>query len=162
MIDVEAALQLLSREGIEFIVIGGIAGRAHGSPRMTQDLDIVYARSPENIRRLVEAFRVHAPYPRGAPPGLPFLWDEETIRRGLNFTLTTTLGDLDILGEVTGGGAYPALLPETVEIDAFGCRFRCLNLDKLIHVKRAAGRPKDYEAVAELEVIREERRKRGP
>jgi hypothetical protein len=37
---------------------------------------------------------------RGAPPGLPFQWDERTIKAGLNFTLTSTVGDLDLLGEV--------------------------------------------------------------
>ena len=83
------------------------------------------------------------------------------MRRGLNFTLRTTLGELDLLGEVTGGGAYPSLLAHSRELDMFGVRCRCLDLDKLIEVKRAAGRPKDLEAIAELEVIRDERRNRG-
>jgi predicted nucleotidyltransferase len=62
---------------------------------------------------------------------------------------------------VTGGGGYPALLAHSRELDMFGVRCRCLDLDKLIEVKRAAGRPKDLEAIAELEVIRDERRTRG-
>lgn len=79
------------------------------------------------------------------------------MRAGLNFTLTTQLGDLDLLGEIVGGGTFDELLEETIPIEIFGSACRCLTLDKLIEVKRAAGRPKDFEAVAELEAIREER-----
>jgi hypothetical protein len=63
---------------------------------------------------------------------LPFVWDAETILHGLNFTLTTTLGDIDILGEVVGGGGFRDLLPHTQELRVFGTRCRCLTLDKLI------------------------------
>lgn len=95
---------------------------------------------------------------RGAPPGLPFLLDARTLENGLNFTLTTELGDVDLLGEITGGGAYDALVAHTVMLPAFGREVRCLDLDTLIRVKRAAGRPKDFEAIAELETLRELRR----
>jgi hypothetical protein len=159
MIRLEEALQLLHRGGVDFIVVGGVAAIAHGSPRLTNDLDIVYGRSSDNIERLATALSSLCPYLRGAPPGLPFRWDAATLRRGLNFTLTTSLGDLDLLGEIAGGGGYDALLPHTAALDAFGGRFRFLNLDKLIQVKRAAGRPKDLEAIAELEAILEERRR---
>jgi hypothetical protein len=100
-------------------------------------------------------------YLRGAPPGLPFRWDGETVRRGLNFTLTTSFGDLDLLGEITGGGGYEALLPVSTLVAAFGVEVRCLNLEPLIHVKRAAGRPKDLEAIAELQALLEERNTSG-
>ena len=76
--------------------------------------------------------------------------------RGLNFTLSTALGDLDILGEITGGGGYGELLPHTILLQPFGVSCRCLTLGRLIHVKRAAGRPKDLETLAELESIWEE------
>ena len=158
MIDLERALQELHRSGVEFIVIGGVAATIHGSARVTQDLDIVYARTPENFARLAAALAPHAPYLRGAPPGLPFRWDAETIRRGLNFTLTTTLGDVDLLGEIVGGGGYADLLPHSQIVKVSGLDYRCLSLARLIHVKRAAGRPKDLEAIAELEALREERR----
>jgi hypothetical protein len=109
----------------------------------------------------VRALAPLSPYLRGAPPGLPFRWDEGTLRRGLNFALTTSRGDIDLLGELAGGGGYEDLLPHTVDVVVFGMPLRCLGLDKLIEVKRAAGRPKDLEALAELEAIREERTKLG-
>jgi hypothetical protein len=71
--------------------------------------------------------------------------------------LTTTIGDIDLLGEVTGGGASQDLLPRSTAMDFFGHPCRCLALLWLIRVKRAAGRPKDLEAVAELEALLEER-----
>jgi hypothetical protein len=82
--------------------------------------------------------------------------DPETIQRGLNFTLSTSLGDLDLLGEITGGGDYAQLLPDSIVIKVFGVECRCLSLRCLIDVKRAAGRPRDLEAVAELEALLEE------
>ena len=120
MIDLERTLQELHRAGVEFIIVGGVAATIHGSARLTQDLDLVYARTPENIVRLAAALEPHSPYLRGAPPGLPFRWDAETIRRGLNFTLTTALGDLNLLGEIVGGGGYADLLPDTQVVKLAG------------------------------------------
>ncbi len=158
MTDFAKLLQLLSDRGVEFIIVGGAAAIVHGSSRLTQDLDVVYRRSQENIARLANALEKQNPYLRGAPPGLPFQWSEATIRMGLNFTLQTNLGDLDLLGEVTGGGNYEDLVDRAFEMEVFGVRCLCLNLETLIHVKRAAGRPKDLEAISELEAIRETQR----
>jgi predicted nucleotidyltransferase len=156
VIDFEALLGELTRADVEFIIVGGAAATAHGAARLTQDLDVVYARSDENASRLERALAAHRPYLRGAPEGLPFVWDVATIRRGLNFTLTTDLGDVDFLGEIAGGGRYENLLPHSVTIEVFGVDCHVLGLRKLIEVKRAAGRPKDLEAIAELERLLEE------
>ena len=159
--DFDQAMSVLSGAGIEFIVIGGVAGSLHGSAFITQDLDVVYARHRENIRRLAAALQPCQPYLRDAPPGLPFQWDEATIRNGLNFTLTTSFGDVDFLGEVTGGGGYGDLLPHSCEVSGFGVTFRLVNLDKLIVLKRAAGRPKDLQVLAELQGILERQKKQS-
>jgi predicted nucleotidyltransferase len=151
-------LPLLARHQVKFIVIGGGAAIAHGSARVTLDVDVVYARDAENVRRLAQSLAPHHPYLRGAPPGLPFRWDEATILAGLNFTLTTDVGDIDFLGEVVGGGGYEQLLASTEEFDLFGTGCRVVTLEKLIQLKRAAGRPKDLEAIAELQALLEERR----
>ena len=156
--DFEKAIRTFSEAQIECVIVGGLAATIHGSARLTQDVDFVYARDRANVGRLVAALRPHSPYLRGAPPGLPFEWSEATVERGLNFTLTTAIGDIDLLGEITGGGDYEALLPHSVEVDIFGCRCRCLDLPGLIRAKRAAGRPKDLDALAELEALLAERR----
>ncbi len=157
MTDFAAVLRRLADGGVEFILVGGAAATAHGSARLTQDIDVVYRRSSENIARLVSALKAHTPYLRGAPPGLPFQWNARTIELGLNFTLTTDLGDVDLLGEIVGGGTYDDLLPYAVNIRVFGIECHCLGLERLIHVKRAAGRIKDLEAIAELQAILEQR-----
>ena len=94
------------------------------------------------------------PYLRGAPPGLPFELDVATLRRGLNFTLTTSRGDLDLLGEMLGVGGFDAVARGAVHFELFGRRVTCVSIEDLIRAKRAAGRPKDLDAVAELESLR--------
>lgn len=155
--DFEGLLRALSGSQVDFILVGGVAATIHGSARATYDIDVVYSRSPQNLERLVAALAPLRPSLRGAPPGLPFRLDAATLSRGLNFTLSTSSGPIDLLGEITGGGGYDALLVDTVLVTLFGHPCRCLTLDRLIEVKRAAGRPKDLEALAELEVLREER-----
>jgi len=155
--DFRALLQALAREGVEFIIVGGVAAAAHGSSRVTRDLHVVYSRTRDNLGRLARALGPTNPRLRGAPDGLPFLLDEVTLRRGLNFTLATDAGDLDILGEITGGGGFDALLAHSIIVPVFESQVRCIDLATLIRVKRAAGRPKDLEAIAELEALLEER-----
>jgi predicted nucleotidyltransferase len=154
--DFNALLRLLIDNQVDFIIVGGAAATAHGSARLTLDLDVVYERSRENIARIVKALGPIQPYLRGAPPGLPFDWGVETVEKGLNFTLSTKLGALDLLGEIVGGGGYQQLLPQTIKVEIDGVECLCLNLSQLIEVKRAAGRPKDLEVIAELEQIRDE------
>lgn len=156
MTDLARLLSVMMGEGVDLILVGGIAATAHGSCRLTQDIDVVYRRSAENYARLEKALSPYAPYLRGAPPGLPFRFDARTLAAGLNFTLTTRLGDVDLLGEIVGGGGYDDLIGHTVPIEVFGLTVACLDLPTLIRVKRAAGRPKDLEVIAELEVLAEE------
>ena len=66
-------LEVLGRHGVEFVVVGGLAGVLHGSPIPTRDVDVVHARTPANIARLLGALHeLHATYrndPRGLSPG---------------------------------------------------------------------------------------------
>jgi len=157
--DYQKLIPILVKGRVKFIIIGGVAAVVHGSARATFDLDVVYSRNPDNIRRLVQTLKPYSPYLRDAPDGLPFVFDQETVQKGLNFTLTTQLGNLDLLGEIIGGGTYEDLQPNSGEIEVFGTKCFCLGLERLILVKRAAGRPKDFEVIAELETILEEKKK---
>ena len=156
MTQLEQLLAALHDAAVVFIIVGGVAARAHGSARLTDDVDISYARSKSNLARIVVALAPLDPYLRGAPPGLPFDWSAATLRAGLNFTLTTSLGSIDLLGEITGGGLYEDLLPHALTLTIFGRETLLLDLPWLIRVKRAAGRPKDLEVVAELEALQQE------
>jgi predicted nucleotidyltransferase len=160
-VDLAQIIPPLVEAKVDFILIGGMAAILHGSARVTFDVDLVYSRVNENIARLAAALAPHAPYMRDAPRGLPFTWDVKTIRSGLNFTLITSLGDIDLFGEVAGGETYQNLLPNSFEVEAFGVRFKCVDLPTLIRLKEAAGRAKDREAIAELRVLLEESEKKG-
>ncbi|PJZ76835.1 hypothetical protein [Leptospira neocaledonica] len=154
----EKILELLEKAGIDYILIGGLAATAFGSSRLTTDIDLVYSRSPENRKRISQMFSSLHPYLRGAPPNLPFQFDERTLSSGLNFTLSTDLGDIDLLAEVPGGN-YESLKNDTIALEIFGQKCKCIGLKKLIELKKASGRPKDFEAIAELEAILEEQNK---
>ena len=150
MFDPEAIVRRLNEQGVEFVVIGGLAMIAHGSAYLTKDLDVCYERSPSNLAALVAALAPLHPYLRGAPPGLPFRLDVPTLQAGLNFTLTTDCGDLDLLGEVSGVGAYPQVRAQSKEQSMFGLSIRILSVDGLIAAKKAAGRVKDQSHLLEL------------
>lgn len=155
MTDFEGLLRRLQAERVSFLVVGGVAAALWGSARVTWDLDILYERSEENFRRLVRALGPLRPYPRGAPPHLPFVFDEATLRNGLNFTLSCDLGDVDLLGEVPGG-TYESLKGEKQDVVLGDLVVPCISLPALIRLKKAAGRPRDFEHIAELEAILEE------
>jgi len=106
MNDFERTLKILCDAGVRFVVIGGVAASAHGSAHLTYDLDICYDRARDNIERLAKALEPYHPRLRGVPDDLPFCFDTTTIGNGMNFILTTDLGDIDLLGEVIGIGGY--------------------------------------------------------
>lgn len=156
MTDFPRLIGALAGEGVDYVIVGGLAATIHGSSRLTEDIDVVYSRSDENLSRIQRALAPHRPYPRGAPEGLPFEWSVATLRRGLNFTLATSLGSIDLFGEVPGGGTFENLRPHCRTVHLFGHDCLCLDLPRLVDLKRAAGRPKDLEVLAELEALREE------
>jgi len=153
--DLDDILARLHAGDVEFIIVGGVAANLHGSARVTVDLDVMYGRNDDNIARLVKALAPLAPYLRGAPPGLPFVFDAPTVKAGLNFTLDTSAGPLDLLGEMAGVGRYEEAVTHTTAMDITGDESLVINLDWLIRAKRAAGRPKDLEVLAELELLQD-------
>ena len=150
-----SAVQVLSDAGVEFIIIGGWSAILHGSAHITNDLDIFFSRKPGNLRRLAQALAPYHPRLRDLPEGLPFVWDEATLRSGTIFTLTTDLGMIDLLAEVTGLGPFDQVNAECVSVEAFGRRVRTLNLKSLINAKRAVSRDKDINVLRELESLLE-------
>jgi hypothetical protein len=154
MLDIEGILRQLTNQQVDFVIIGGLAMIAHGSAYITKDVDLCYSRTAQNVASLAAALDPIHPYLRGAPQGLPFRFDVATIQAGLNFTLTTDLGDIDVLGEVSGIGNYQQALFRSVEKNAFGMSVRVLSIDGLIAAKKAAGRIKDKNQLLELEELK--------
>jgi hypothetical protein len=149
--DPYAAIRVLRRHSVQFLVVGGMAAAVYGSPTITGDLDICYARDQPNLKALAAALQeLHARL-RGADPGLPFLLDAETIKNGLNFTFITDAGDLDCLGMPAGTQGYQDLIEDAMALELEpGLEAQFCSLDALRRMKRAAGRPKD---LIELEIL---------
>lgn len=144
------SLHVLADRGVRYVVIGGIASATHGSPSVTQDLDVCYERSPENLERLAQALdSIHARL-RGDDDDVPFSPDAKTLAAGDHFTFITDLGDLDCLGIPAGTLGYDDLVKNAVDVDLDGLVVAVASLDDLIRMKRAAGRPRD---LAELEIL---------
>lgn len=155
MTHLDELLAILTSAKIDFVIVGGVAATLHGSAYITQDLDICYSRTAENLNQLVNALAPIHPRLRGAPAGLPFLWDVGTLRNGMNFTLTTDLGDIDLLGEISGIGDYLKVASKAMAFQVGLSQYKVLSLDGLIAAKKTAGRPKDQLILPELEALRE-------
>jgi predicted nucleotidyltransferase len=152
----------LHAHGVQFIVIGGQAETLYASPRVTVDVDLCYRRTPENLKRLVEALRGIHPSLRGAPPGLPFLLDARTLDNGSKLHFSTDLGDLDLLGYVEPLGGFEELDARAVTADLGSMKVRIIDLDDLIRIKQHLQRPKDQASLMELLAIKQVRDRQVP
>ena len=154
MTDFRTLIEALTDHHVDFVVIGGVALVLRGSPRATADLDVCYRREPGNLTRLSKALLPLTPTLLGAPADLPFKLDERTLRSGLNFTLSTSKGDIDLLGEVTGIGGYDSVSAGAAPMELFGRAVLVMSLDTLERGKRASGRIKDLADLAHIAEIR--------
>jgi hypothetical protein len=150
------ALHTLDRHGVRFIVIGGYAAAIRGSPVITGDVDICYARDDENLERLAETLTELGATLRGAPPDLPFQLDAKTLKRGDAFTFNTTAGPLDCVGIPAGTSGFEDLGAEATNEDLDGLTVRVASIEDLMRMKRAAGRAKDLIALEWLGAVRDE------
>ncbi len=153
LLDAPRLLTVLCEAEVAFVIVGGMAAVAQGSAYLTVDLDICYERTAVNYQRISDALKPLNPRLRGVPAGLPFLLDSPTLKAGLNFTLTTDSGDLDLLGEVTGLGSYDEVKKQAEEVEIYDRRLWVLTIEGLIQAKQAAGRGKDLRLIPELKAL---------
>ena len=152
---VEAVIDALHAAKVEYVLIGGAAMMLHGSAYVTKDIDICCDRSVSNVEALLSALRPFEPRLRaGQRDSVSFLWDARTILNGSNFSLETSIGDVNILGTVTGIGTYEAVRALAAPYAIGARQVPMLTVEGLIASKRAAGRVKDQLALPELEVMR--------
>lgn len=158
MANLKALLQRLVEQDVEFVVIGAFASVAHGATLVTQDVDVCCPFTSRNLLKLQAAVADLHPVHRLTPKRLPLQLTRQKCRGLKNLYLETDLGVLDCLSEVLGVGNFATVKKQSVVIDLGFGKCRILGLDALIKAKRAMGRPRDREAVVQLEAIRVRRR----
>jgi len=155
--DPEAMLRILADEGVQYVLIGGLAATLHGSPLRTGDADICPARDSENLERLAIALRRMGAQIRteDVPGGLPFACDAAFLRNVEMLNLTTNLGDVDVSFVPSGTTGYADLVRHVVEYDLGGLIVPVAALADIIRSKEAAGREKDRVALPTLRTLLE-------
>ena len=158
--DARPTLRALADGGVDFVVIGGVAGGVYGSAYPTFDVDVAYARDYANLERLAAVLTAVEARLRGPnlPDDLPFLLDAKTLEAGGNFTFETSLGSLDVVAYPAGAPPYEQLRRAATTLDIDGVPIRFASLDHLIAMKEAAGRAKDKLAAMEYRQIADELR----
>lgn len=152
----------LARAGVDFVVIGGVAVVVQGSPRFTADLDISYATSSENLRRLGELLVDLSARLRGVDEDVPFVPDARTLRGAGTLALTTGDGDIDLLADPPGSPGYASLKRKATQIELGGERVLIASIDDLIAMKEATARPQDLLDVESLEIAKHRNRRAQP
>lgn len=155
MINLFELARRFSEAEVEFVIVGGVAIRAHGGNYVTEDLDICISRTNDNLKRIADVLAPLGPRPRNFPQGLPYVFDWTTLKHGTNFTFETSMGDVDLLGEVEPIGGFDQLVSNSFKIDLDGNETYILSIPALIKAKRAAGRPKDLAGLQVLEALQE-------
>jgi hypothetical protein len=151
-----AVLRTLVEHDVRFVLIGGFAAAIRGSPVITGDVDVCYARDDENLQRLAAALAELGATLRGAPSDVPFRPDAQTLKAGDHFTFATASGPLDCLGTPAGTDGFADLDASATAENLDGLVVRVASVDDLIRMKRAAGRPQDLIAVEWLAALRDE------
>lgn len=154
--DFFGVLAILIRRKVQFVLIGGLAARLHGSPTVTIDVDICPSRDQENLERLAESLEEMQARLRSVDETVPFKADAKTLKRSTNLTLMTSLGALDVLGEPAGTDGYQSLVANAITFDVEGLPLKVASLDDLIRMKEASGRPKDRIELEVLGALRDE------
>lgn len=164
MFDPLRALRTFNQHQVRYVLIGGYASSVLGAPIVTNDLDVCYERTAENMERLAEALQELQATLRvaGVDEVLPFIVDGRTIAAGDSFTFNTDAGPIDVLGTPSGTGGFRDLDADATTYDlGEGLLVRVVSLDDLIRMKEAASRPKDEAHLHVLAALRQRIQERG-
>lgn len=147
--DPEAIVKALAKHRVRYVLIGALAARLQGFPRVTADADITPARERENLARLATALREldARVYTENVPEGLPFDWDEAALERGETWNLITSAGRLDVVLAPTGDVGFEELRERAIRFEVFGAELLAADLRDIIRLKEAAGRPQDRQDI---------------
>lgn len=162
MSDSRNLLQRLASAGVEFAIVGGYAGVVHGCTYVTQDIDICCDFSPANLLALQRALCDVHPVHRMTPGRKALELTAENAAEFKNLYLDTDIGRLDCLSQIDGLGNYEQVKRACERVEVEGVQFHVLAIDSLIAAKQAMNRPRDREAIRQLQAIKRLRRQAPP
>ncbi|MFB0524409.1 MAG: nucleotidyltransferase [Phycisphaerae bacterium] len=154
-------LERLVNAGVDFVIVGGFAGVVHGCTYVTQDIDICCDFSSANLLALQKAIYDLHPVHRMTPNRLKLELTKENCSQFKNLNLDTDIGQLDCLSFIDGLGDYRKVKRTSELVEVQDMRLRVLSLDALIKARKAMNRPRDKEAILQLEAIRRLKDERG-
>jgi hypothetical protein len=154
-LDPERIARVLAKHAVNYVLIGALAARLQGFPRLTADADITPARDPENLERLAAALREldARVFTEGVPEGLVFDCSAPTLGRAEQWNLITSAGRIDIAFVPAGTEGYADLATGAVRFEVFGVELLAACLRDIIRSKEAADRPQDRQDVLVLREI---------
>ncbi len=154
-LDPERIVRVLAKHGVRYVLIGALAARLQGFPRLTADADITPAREEDDLRRLAAALREldARVYTEGVPEGLPFDCSAETLGRAELWNLVTSAGRVDVAFLPAGTEGYEDLARDAIRFEVFGAELLAASLADIIRSKEAADRPQDRQDVVVLREI---------
>ncbi|HJP61565.1 MAG TPA: hypothetical protein VJ865_16270 [Gemmatimonadaceae bacterium] len=154
-LDPERVIKVLARHRVKFVMIGALAARMYGFPRLTADLDITPAADEKNLEKLAAALRDldARVYTESIPEGLQFDCSARTLGRARMWNLVTNAGRVDIAFEPSGTTGYNDLVENAQRFEAFGTHFMVASMGDIIRSKESTGRARDREDVLLLRAI---------
>ncbi len=161
--DPERIVTVLAKHGVRYVLVGALAARLQGFPRLTADADIAPARDPDNMKGLAAALRELKArvYTESVPEGLPFDIDPASLARAELWNLITSAGRLDIVFEPAGTGGYEDLRRNAIKFQAFGIDLHAADLRDIVRSKKAADRPQDRQDVVVMQAMLRRKPKGG-
>lgn len=158
-LDIRGILGELAREGVDFLIIGGVAVGYHGHIRATKDVDVVPAPDPANLEKLTAALEKMGAEVEGAEEfddgELPDPLDPEALALGGNWVLQTRLGRLDIMQWIGEEALWAKLAPSAIEDEIAGVPVKMVSYEDLVTLKELAARPEDLTDLQRLRQARE-------
>lgn len=143
--DPERILSALMAHEVEFVLVGALAARLQGFPRVTADADVTPKATPENLARLASALRdLNARvFTETVPEGLPFDCSAASLARAELWNLVTDAGRVDLVFTPAGTTGFDELAPHAIPFAIYGGTLHAARLEDILRSKVAADRPQD-------------------
>lgn len=147
--DPERLFATLATHGVEFVLIGALAARLQGFPRLTADADLTPNRSEANLERLATALRSldARVFTESVPEGFAFDCSAAALGRAELWNLVSDVGRIDLIFQPAGTEGYADLRAGAVEFELHGTPLFAASLRDILRSKVAADRPQDRQDV---------------